>query len=261
MNILKSLTVRKISLRSPAGAIQDLTQTHEYNPDQYRALYNELTDTKTALDDESVSFHTRYLVSEIVRANLSGEPLDMDVLVRDSGILADAFLKRIRGGDLSFLRAVAPVESENSVSSSNSDTSSNLKKGAKKRVAEELYRRMYKESTREQIVAALIEHGFEEQSANSYYYMNARKYGKPESEIGKKTRRGRKGSNGVKKGDVAVGIYRQHYASVPKAELIKIIAKEMDIAEKDAVGYYYVGRRAVGAQSENLAPNQKRGKK
>lgn len=258
MDLLKSLTKRKISVRSPASAVQDLTQKLEYNADQCRSLYNELTDGKATLSDEEIIYHTRYLVNEIVRANISGVPLTIDTLVRDSGILATAFLKRINGGDLSFLKAVPVEESENSVSSSNSDTSSNFKKGQKKRIAEDVYCRMCKEHTRADIVQTLIENGLDEQSATSYYYQCARKFGKPESEIGKKTRKGRKKANGVKKSDTAISIYRTYWESVPKDVLIKKIAEEMDINEKDAAGYYYVGRRAVGAQSEALCPNQKK---
>lgn len=256
MDVLKSLTQRKISVRSPAGAIQDLTQRLEYNTDQYRALYNELTDTKTDLNDEEVVYHTRYLVNEIVRCNNSGVPLDIQNLVRDSNILAVAFLKRLNGGDLSYVKSITP-----SIDSENLDTSSNSKRGDKKRVSEEIYRRLYKESTREEIIVAFIEQGFDSGSATAYYYMNSRKYGKPEKELGKKSRRGKPArSNQVKKGDLAVGIYRQHYLSVPKEDLIKIIAQEMNIEHKDAAGYYYVGRRAVGAQSATLCPNQKKRK-
>lgn len=255
MDLLKILERRKISTSSYIGAVQDLTVQHNYSPDQYRSLYNELTDSKCQFDDQEVVYQGRYLVQHLVRANVEGTPVEVSTLVRDADISAKAYLERLNDGDLKFLKTA------NTSSEEESETSK-PKKGQKKKIAEQVYLDMWKTSTREEIIKALMEHSFTESGANSYYYVCSKKFGVPEKELGKpKRKRGgsRKNDGSPKKSDLAVEVYSSNYKTMPKGELVKTIAVQMNISERDAVGYYYVARRAVGAQSAELAPRKTKG--
>jgi hypothetical protein len=190
MDIIKILNSYRISISSVASAVEDLSG---YNKAQCEELYNKLTETKTTLDNDELIYHTRYLIAEIVKCNRDGIPLDMDVIIRDSAISANAFLHRLNYGDFSYIKTVkekVPTTDPGKVPTTKTEevpttktkkvrTRSSFKKGEVNKITNSIYNNLYHTSTRDQIVKAFVQAGIKESTAMSQYYINVKKFGKP----------------------------------------------------------------------------------